>query len=450
MLIERWRRVESLFHEALEKVAEERGSFLDAACSGDLALRHEIDSLLAHEGLASDFLETAISEPHPPTALGDPVPTGERVGPYLIMSALGAGGMGEVYKAYDQRLDRHVAIKFLLRPIAGDAAFLDRFAREVRAASALNHPNICIVYDVGEFQSRPFLVMELLEGQSLKDRIAVNALALPELSSVARQVCAALQAAHAKGIVHRDIKPANIFVTHGGLVKVLDFGLAKRGLEIPAPRNRPDANAISPHLTAAGTIMGTLAYMAPEQALGEDIDARSDIFSIGVMLYEIATGHLPFRGKTPAGILGSILAELPAKPSTVKPQIPVKLGEVLLKALEKDPAERYQSVAELSFDLDRCLTPGRGRTPWIAAGIAALAIAAVGAVGARSGWFTAGSHADLAPRQVTANPPEDPVMAASASPDGKTIAYEDFSGIHIRLDTGETRLIPPPPNYCFW
>jgi hypothetical protein len=449
MLIERWRRVESLFHEALEKSAEERGSFLDAACSGDRALRQEVDSLLAHEGLASDFLETAVSQPHSPTVAGDPVPEGERIGPYLIMGALGAGGMGEVYKAYDERLDRHVAIKFLLRPIAGDAAFLDRFAREVRAASALNHPNICVVHDVGEFQKRPFLVMELLEGQSLKDRVAANALPLPEVASVARQVCAALQAAHAKGIVHRDIKPANIFVTHGGPVKILDFGLAKRGLEIPAPRSRPDSHTIPPDLTAAGTIMGTLAYMSPEQALGEDIDARSDIFSIGVMLYEIATGRLPFRGKTPAGILGSILAEPPTRPSTANPRIPGKLDEVLLKTLEKNPAERYQSVAELSDALEGCFTPGRRGTAWIAAGIAALAMAAIGGVGARSGWFTTGTHADLAPRQVTANPPEDPVMAAAASPDGKIMAYEDFAGIHLRLDTGETRLIPPPPDYCF-
>jgi hypothetical protein len=451
MLAERWRRMESLFHDALEKSADERASFLDGACASDHAMRREIESLLQHENLARRFLESDESGAPPATAPRDPVPVGERIGPYTVMEPLGAGGMGEVYKAHDQRLDRHVAIKFLSRCVADDAASLHRFEREARAASALNHPNICTLHDVGEFQGRPYLVMELLEGQSLKERIAKNPLDARELASIARQVCAALQAAHDKGIVHRDIKPANIFVTHGGQVKVLDFGLAKRGVEISGPDPQRGGSAQSLTLTATGTIMGTLAYMSPEQAVGEDVDARSDIFSLGGVLYEMATGRPPFHGKTPAGVLGSILTESPTKPSAVNAGAPVKLDRVILKALEKNAANRYISPAELSAELDPWLNSRRAdRLTWIAVGVATVALAAGGFAGSRLGWFAVESRADPTPRQVTANPPEDPVMQASLSPDGRTVAYGDFAGIHLRrIDTGETGLVPPPNDYCF-
>src|SRR5437762_6983777 len=220
MLAERWRRRESLFHDALEKAADERASFLDGACSSDHAMRREIESLLQHENLARHFLESDGSGAPTATAPGDPVPAGERIGPYTVMEPLGAGGMGEVYKAHDQRLDRHVAIKFLSRRITDDAASRGRFEREARAASALNHPRICTVYDVGDYQERPFIVMELLEGQSLRDRISGQPVSLPKLLDLAVQIADALAAAHAKGIVHRDIKPANIFITAGGQIKI--------------------------------------------------------------------------------------------------------------------------------------------------------------------------------------------------------------------------------------
>jgi len=354
MVIERWRQIESVFHAAHEKSAEERARFLDETCSSDQALRREVESLLANQDLAASFLESDGSG-SPAPAAHEPVPPGERIGPYTVMELLGAGGMGQVYRAHDKRLDRHVAIKFLPRVMTDDPAARDRFEREARAASALNHSNICTVHDMGEFQGRPFIVMELLEGQSLKDRIARGPVSLAEFSAVTRQVCAALEAAHAKGIVHRDVKPANIFVTQGGQVKILDFGLAKRGEEsVSASRAtlRPAGNTGTPSLTATGTIMGTLAYMSPEQAVGEEVDARSDIFSLGVVLYEMATGQPPFRGKTPAGLMGSILTESPVKPSAVNAAIPPKLDRVILKTLEKERQVRYQSVASLSADLE--------------------------------------------------------------------------------------------------
>ncbi|HUS08129.1 MAG TPA: protein kinase [Bryobacteraceae bacterium] len=355
MLAERWRQIESVFNAAHEKTAEERTYFLDEVCSGDQTLRREVESLLANEDLAASFLESDGYGAIPSPAARDIVPPGERIGPYTVVELLGAGGMGEVYKAHDQRLDRYVAIKFLPRVVADDAAALQRFELEARAASALNHPNICTVHDVGKHQGRPFLVMELLEGESLKDRIVRKPLSMPELVAVTRQVCAALQAAHAKDIVHRDVKPGNIFVTHSGQVKILDFGLAKRGIEtLPSsmaaahPADNPSTLAI----TVTGTVMGTLAYMSPEQTVGEEVDARTDIFSLGVVLYEMATRQPPFRGKTPAGIMGSILTEAPVKPSVANTAIPAKLERVILKALEKDRELRYHSIERLSADVE--------------------------------------------------------------------------------------------------
>ena len=367
MVGERWAQIQRLFHAAHEKPAAERSRFFDEACSSDPTLRREVESLLAAEDLAPNFLETGAGGGLFEAVINEPVPPGEQIGPYTITEFLGAGGMGEVYKAHDKRLDRDVAIKFVPGARAHDPEALARFEREARAASALSHPNICTVHDVGEFQGRSYIVMELLEGQSLRDRIGGRAIPIPELYAISRPVCAALEAAHARGIVHRDVKPANVFVTQSGQVKILDFGLAKRRAESIALSTSTTVSGSGPPLrggpraltlTATGAIMGTLAYMSPEQAAGEDVDARSDIFSVGAVLYEMATGRPPFRGNTAAGIIGSILTDSPVEPSASNALVSAKLNRVILKALEKDRDLRYQSATLLSADLEACERAG--------------------------------------------------------------------------------------------
>lgn len=449
MIAERWRHIEGLLQEALARSAAERAGYLDAACSGDLSLRRELESLLRHEAQACSFLESNASSVSAP-ATRELVPAGERIGPYTVLELLGSGGMGDVYKAHDQRLDRHLAMKFL--PLmTGDGASFRRFEQEARSASALNHPNICTVHDVGEHGGRPFLVMELLEGQSLKQRIAQKPVEPVEFIAIALQVCTGLQAAHDKGIIHRDIKPANIFVTEDGTVKVLDFGLAKRGVEVPHQTSPFSARDGSATVTLPGKIAGTLAYMSPEQALGEDVDLSSDIFSLGIVLYEMATGKPAFTGKSAVTLLASILTEPPAKPSFVNPRLPASLDRIICKALEKEPGNRYASVAELAADLAAWSDRGRSfHLAWVAAAFAVIAIALGAAVAYRLGWFSPPSRSDLTPRQVTANPPEDPVMQAALSPDGSIVAYGDFAGIHLRrIGGGEIQLIAPPKDYCF-
>jgi serine/threonine protein kinase len=275
---------------------------------------------------------------------------GQTVSHYRILGKLGGGGMGVVYEAEDLRLGRHVALKFVPDNLIGDSKSLERFEREARAASRLNHPHICTIHEIDDNNGHPFIVMEKLEGESLKQRLRGNPLELETILDIAVQVAEAMEALHAKGIIHRDIKPANIFLTESGQVKVLDFGLAKISRD-GMPVN--DETPYEDSLTAIGVVPGTAVYMAPEQARGEDLDARTDIFSFGVVLYEMATGKKPFRGTNVVTTLDAILHQKPAPPRSVNASLPPQLENVIGKAMQKDRAQRYQTAAQIKADLQQ-------------------------------------------------------------------------------------------------
>jgi tRNA A-37 threonylcarbamoyl transferase component Bud32 len=346
----RWQQVEQLYHSALEQEANQRADFLKAACAGDQALHREVESLLRLQPQAESFIEEPAVEAvaHVMAQSRTQSLVGRQIGSYQILSLLGVGGMGEVYKARDTRLDRIDALKILPSEVASDRERLRRFVREAKAASALKHPNVATIYEIGESAGLHFIAMEYVEGQTLESKISSQPLDPAEVVEIGLQITDALDEAHSKGITHRDIKPANLMLTPRGQVKVLDFGLAK----VARPEGQAVASDITTDLsTASGVLMGTMHYMSPEQVLGQKPDHRTDIFSLGAVLYEMATGRLPFAGTSSTETMDRILHEQPEAMAQFNYNLPVELERIIRKCLEKDRERRYQSARELLIDL---------------------------------------------------------------------------------------------------
>ena len=462
MTPDRERDIERMCQAALECPVAERAGFLAEACGDDAALRREVESLLAQAGAASSFLETPVlAAAAQLVGTAGALAVGQQIGPYTILSVLGSGGMGEVYRARDATLGREVAVKVLSSLFANDPERLARFEREARLLASLNHPNIATIHGVEHVDNLHALVLELVEGTTLAERLSTNRTGLPlsEALAVARQIIEALEAAHEKGVIHRDLKPANIKIRPDGVVKVLDFGLAK--LLQKAPSTVPNLTH-SPTLTAGGTypgvILGTAGYMSPEQAKGFEADQRSDIFSLGCVLYEMLTGRQAFEGETASEILAGVLkseVDFAALPARFNP----RLIDLLRRCLEKNPKQRWHAAADVRIELEAVM--GRAQTanePRQTAGrsramrkriFPVTASLVVGALGfGYSAWMLKPEPPRSVTRFVIPLPEgqeftDQNGQLVTISPDGTNVVYVANQRLYLRPLSGlEARAIP--------
>src|SRR5467141_603008 len=352
MKAERWKQVNDLFQSTVERAPEERAAFLDEACNDDEGMRREVESLLTSYERSENFIELQAFEVAPElvTNARTGALVGKVIGHYRIEALIGVGGMGEVYLARDEHLGRRAALKLLPDSLTTDEMQLSRFKNEARSASALNHPNILTVYEIGAEGNRQFIATEFIEGITLRASLASGRMNPHAALEIAVQVASALAAAHEAGVVHRDIKPENIMLRPDGYVKVLDFGIAKLTEQrLASHEHTGETTAVLQ--TRPGLVLGTAHYMSPEQARGQNVDARSDIWSLGVVFYEMVAGSPPFRGETPSDCIASILTTEPPPLSGVLPDVPLKLEAILEKALRKTSDERYQTIKEMLADL---------------------------------------------------------------------------------------------------
>jgi serine/threonine protein kinase len=411
MEADRWRRVEQIFQQALDATADERDAIVRRSCGGDASLRREVESLLEHYADADSFLET-------PAFLSTRHAAGTTIGQYRILEEIGGGGMGVVYKAEDTKLARVVALKFLNGRRASTTGALEQFRSEARAASSLNHPNVCVIYDIEEVEGEQFIAMEFIEGRTLAELTAGQPLAIDTIATLGSQIADALAVAHQKGIVHRDIQPANIIVTPTGLVKVLDFGLATllhADLSGIASASSPDTKPIA----------GTLPYMSPELLQGAHVDDLTDVFALGTVLYEMATGQRPFAGASVADTIDQILNRQPIPPAQLNGRVPVRLARIIQTCLEKDPARRYARADAVAGELRGLLSRDNGHRQrrTLALMFAAVATAAIGGLSAT--WWSTNRGSDL-PRsapweQLTDFP--DSATSPALSRDGRMVAF---------------------------
>src|SRR5215217_877275 len=348
---QRWQRVKEIFDGALERRGAERDAFLDRACDGDTDVREEVDSLLHSYEVAGSFMEApAVAHAADDLASEQKLTPGQRIKHYQIVNLIGEGGMGEVYLATDTVLGRRIALKVLPAFVSKDPERLRRFTQEARAASRLSHPNVCVVHEIGETDDgRPFIAMEYVEGVTLRERMRSQSIKLGDVLDIALQIAGALTAAHEAGIVHRDIKPENVVIRPEGYVKILDFGLAKL-----TERHKGAIHATMSTLlfdSSPGTVIGTAAYMSPEQARGIPVDERTDIWGLGVVLYEMASGYPPFTGETATDVVVAIVERDQPPLARHAEGTPPELERIVKKALRKDRNERYQIVKEMAIDL---------------------------------------------------------------------------------------------------